>query len=247
MSTLHEYLQAKAQSVALQSPVDWAAFIEAERHAYWQHLIAAEPDEAIRRHSLSAFDKAADSLRSKYPFARQPPPRERPERSPSVKRWGHDLLLVLLGAAIAVPGTLLANYLTSKYLPQTTNVSVENLGVQQLHAPHREFLFQHETASRAKRNGIIEVVYGMGVEPRAYGCKVTVSEPQLFSEVGFDDECRNVKFTFVDPQRLLSKDADLNVLYLAANIIVFSVEITSPAGKIWRGSQGIELVLAPKD
>jgi hypothetical protein len=153
-----------------------------------------------------------------------------------------DLLMVLIGGAIAIPGTLMANYLTNQLSPQTTTVSVQQVGVQQLNAFPNSFVFLQSAAARTKHEGIIEVVYGMGIDPSHYKCNVKVSNKRHFEKVMFDPSCRQVSFKFIDPALFFKGNAGIESEW--NNTAVFSIEIVSDNGQIWKGSQAIEYAVA---
>ena len=247
MRNLQQYLEREIAARNLRTQSDVAAFIAGERAAFWHRLASSEPDDAKRRQALSAFDKVSYQLQSPaQPAAAAPRPvapapmEQRSRAKPGF--LSRDLLMAVIGAAIAVPGTLLANYLSNLWFPQTTNVSVRSVGVQQLNAPQKEFVFMQSTAAKTKHDGTIEVVYGMGVDPSRYKCTVTVDDPARFAKVVFEAGCRQVKFAFIDPSLFFKNGEALNIGW--NNTAVFTIEITSDDGQVWKGSQGIEFAVA---
>lgn len=247
MAGAYEYLKGKSQQLGLRSAPEFAGFLQKEREAYWRNLQNAPLDDATRQQRFEAFDREGARLHAEMlagKTANAAAALATPDAKPRTIR--RDLMLILIGAAVGIPASLLTNYFSSTLFPATVSfpstVSVQQAGVQQLSAPRKEFIFMQSSADRQPRDGTIDVVYAMGIESAGYKCTVKVSDQQFFEHVTFDKACTQVTFKFIDPALFFKKTADFKNLAMN-NTAVFSIEIVTEKGQMWRGSQGIEFAV----
>ena len=243
MSSMYEYLSEQIRQRRLATPTDLAGFVQGERERYWQHLLGMNLGETDRLNALREFDAACQRLvgetQAPSPPAPSPVP-PRPAPAGRTRSVGRDVFLVLIGALLAVPATLAANYLTNLWLPSSTKVDVQAVGVQQLKSHESSFIFMRSTLAASKRDGAIDVIYAMGTDAARYTCRVNVSIPQLFEHMGFEQGCRRIRYRFVDPQRIFARPGDFGTAHgVTGPAIIFNVEITADNGQKWIGSESL--------
>lgn len=237
MSSMYQYLSEQVRLRGLAAPGDIASFAQGERERYWQQLLAMNLGEADRLNALQNFDSACRRLVAER---QTPPPAPTHAPAPKSRSAGRDVILVLIGALLAVPATLAANYLTNLWLPSTTKVDVQSVGVQQLKAQEQFFYFQRSKLADARRDGAIDVIYAMGTDPSGFKCSVKVSIPQMIEHVAFEKGCRRIRYRLVDPRRMFAKPTDFGATFnMPGPALVFNVEITADNGQLWVGSESV--------
>lgn len=241
-TTYYAYLRDRMAGAPGLSLVQLGQFVDAERNALWQAMIANPAyDERARMGALAAFDEAAGRLLSEQESRFAAGPAVRPAAAPqhggrargaqaepaphgaSARSWRRDATFLLIGLVV---GLALA-YLGAALLhagPGGRSGAAEPALVPSTSS------FKFVRSSPSEQAGEIKVERGGGAAGSQ--CEVEVTYRQLLEYVRFDAECRTVTFKFRPLPELLE-----NFNYLQG-YMVFTATITT-AGNAWKGTSSV--------
>ena len=222
MTTIYDTLRGRLIGAGISGPAAIETFLENERSAYWNDLCRRTVEDGARRMQLAQFDQAMSRLLTE-------------PRNASAKKdrsVGRDIVFLAIGTLLGIPTGMFSNYIYDWMFPQVAAI-IEQSGVQGLSTPQEGYFFSDVAGS--PRDGFINVRYAQGTDAVRYTCKVTVSKPEYFDDYRFEPGCRKIVFKFKDIANLPGGQGS------HSDSLAFDISITSDTGRVWEGTQGIQV------